>query len=141
MTVVEDPVGEAAAAPSGGTRFGDGFVWYPADAAPAFDPVTDVAVGAAAGVIDADWIAAVVEHCAQGLALLETLDPTGFDTATTEAWAVGVEQLRRQTHAAAVAVTDHLDGAQPFRGLGFFTAKAWMQHRLQLSGPEAHARV
>ena len=144
MTVVEDPlVGETpvASLPGSafGSRFGDGFVWYPADPAPGFDPVTDIAVGA--GVIGPDWIAAVVEHCAQGLSLLETLDPTGFDTATTEAWAIGVEQLRRQTHAAAIAVADHLDTAQPFRDLGFFTAKAWMQHRLQLSGPEAYGRV
>jgi hypothetical protein len=132
MTTVEPP---------GDAPSGDRFVWYPADPTPPYDPVTDVAIGADAGLVDADWIGAVVEHCAQGLSMLEQLDPTGFDTATTEAWAVGVEQLRRQAHAAAIAVTDHLDDAQPFRGLGFFTAKAWMQHRLQLSGAEAYGRV
>ena len=116
-------------------------VWYPADPAPAVDPVTDVAVGDGAGEVGPDWIAAVVEHCAQGLSLLESLDPSGFDAATATAWATGVEQLRRQAHAAAVAVTDHLDGAQPFRHLGYFTAKAWMKHHLQLSGTEAFGRV
>ena len=142
MTVVEDPVvAQAPGASLPGAAFGDGFVWYPADPAPRFDPVTDIALGADAGVIGPDWIAAAVEHCAQGLSLLEALDPTGFDAATTAAWATGVEQLRRQAHAAGIAVADHLDTAQPFRELGFFTAKAWMKHHLQLSGPEAHGRV
>jgi len=39
---------------------------------------------------------AVIEHCAQGLALLESIDPARFDVTTTAAWATGVEQLRRQ---------------------------------------------
>jgi hypothetical protein len=38
-------------------------------------------------------------------------------------------------------VADHIDAAQPFRHHGFFTAKAWMQHHLQLSGAEAYGRV
>ncbi len=146
MTVVDDPwageaLGEAPAVSPGGSGSGGGFAWYPADPAPGFDPVTDVAVGADAGIVGPEWIAAAVEHCAQGLSMLEALDPGDFDAATTAAWANGVEQLRRQTHAAAIAVADHLDVAQPFRDLGFFTAKAWMKHHLQLSGAEAHGRV
>ena len=117
-----------------------GFFWSPIDPSGRFDPVTDVAVGAVPAV-DGDWVAAVVEHCAQGMALLESIDPTGFDRDTTAAWAKGVEQLRRQAAAAAVAVADHLDGARPFKDLGFFTAKQWMTHHLQLSGPEAFGRV
>jgi hypothetical protein len=136
MTVVEDPIAEA----SGVSVFGDGFVWYPAAADRPFDPVVDIALGDVAAP-SPEWIAAVVEHCAQGLSLLERVDPSGFDAATTEAWAVGVEQLRRQATAAGIAVADHLDTAQPFRDLGYFTAKAWMKHRLQLSGPEAHGRL
>ena len=124
----------------GGARFGDGFVWYPADPTRAFDPVTDVAIGADVEV-GPEWIAAIVEHCSQGLSMLETLDPSGFDPATVTAWATGVEQLRRQAHAAAITVADHLDTAQPFRDLGFFTAKSWMKHHLQLSGAEAFGRV
>ncbi|HYN34238.1 MAG TPA: HNH endonuclease signature motif containing protein [Ilumatobacteraceae bacterium] len=140
MTVVEDPiVAETPDASPGGRVFGDGFVWYPADPERGFDPVTDIAIGDMAP--GADWIAAVVEHCAQGLALLESIDPSEFDAATTTAWAIGVEQLRRQATAAGIAVADHLDAALPFRDQGFFTAKAWMKHRLQLSGPEAHGRV
>ena len=123
------------------SRLGDGFHWFPADDHHSFDPVTDIAIGANAGVVDSEWIAAAVEHCAQGLSMLEALDPTHFDGVTTAAWATGVEQLRRQAHAAAIAVADHLDTAQPFRDLGFFTAKNWMNYHLQLSGTEAHSRV
>ena len=141
MTVVEDPIG--AERPGTSARreaFGDGFEWYPADEHRSFDPVIDIAIGNGAqpGV---EWMAAVVEHCAQGLSLLEGLDPTGFDAATVTAWATGVEQLRRQATAAGIAVTDHLDTTQPFRTQGFFTAKSWMKHHLQLSGAEAHGRL
>ncbi|HSP28151.1 MAG TPA: hypothetical protein VLN74_06335 [Ilumatobacteraceae bacterium] len=139
MSVVEGPiVAEAPDASACGRVFGDEFVWYPADPDRSFDPVTDIAIGdmAPPGV---DWISAVVEHCAQGLALLESIDPSGFDAATTAAWAIGVEQLRRQATAAGIAVADHLDTAQPFRDQGYFTAKAWMKHRLQLSAPKPTA--
>lgn len=118
MTVVDEAVvGETPSASPGGPRFGDGFVWYPADDRRGFDPVTDVAIGDRTEV-GPEWIAAAVEHCAQGLSMLEALDPTRFDAATVAAWATGVEQLRRQAHAAAVAVADHLDVAEPFRDLG-----------------------
>jgi len=133
-------VGDAPAPETAGASAAGGFFWFPADDASAFDPVTDVGVGDG-GQVDANWMTAVVEHCAQGLALLERIDPSGFDAATTAAWAKGVEQLRRQTVAAGVAVTDHLDTARPFEDLGFFTAKQWMTHHLQLSGAEAYGRV
>ncbi len=120
--------------------FGDGFGWFPADDHRRFDPVSDIAFGRTEAP-GAEWVEAVVEHCAQGLAMLEAIDPSGFDAATTETWAKGVEQLRRQSAAAGIAVADHLDAAQPFRHHGFFTAKAWMRHHLQLSGAEAHGRV
>jgi hypothetical protein len=140
MTVVEDPFAAEAPDASAVVVFGDGFGWYPADDHRGFDPVVDIAIGDVAAP-SPEWIAAVVEHCAQGLSLLERIDPSQFDAATVEAWAIGVEQLRRQATAAAIAVADHLDGALPFRDLGYFTAKAWMKHRLQLSGPEAHGRL
>ena len=141
MTVVEGVlVAKVPLAWAGGGVLGDGFVWCGGDDERGFDPVTDVAFGDV-GPLDANWIDAMVEHCAQGLAMLEALDPSGFDTATTIAWATGVEQLRRQTAAAAIAVADHVDTAQPFKDLGFFTAKNWMKHQLQLSGAEAYGRV
>jgi hypothetical protein len=140
MTVVENPVAETPGGSVAGGRFGDGFVWFAADEDRGFDPVVDVAVGDVGGV-GVEWIDAVVEHCAQGLALLERVDASGFDQATVMAWAKGVEQLRRQVSGAGVAVADHLDTAQPFRDVGFFTAKAWLKHHLQLSGAEAYGRV
>ncbi|HSP29367.1 MAG TPA: hypothetical protein VLN74_12510, partial [Ilumatobacteraceae bacterium] len=74
MTVVEDPiVAEAPDDSADGRVFGDEFLWYPADPARSFDPVTDIAIGDLAPGVD--WIAAVVEHCTQGLALLESIDP------------------------------------------------------------------
>jgi hypothetical protein len=137
MTMVEElAVADTAVA----AHAGGGFSWFPADSAGGFDPVTDIGIGDAPRV-DADWISTVVEHCAQGLALLERLDPTAFDAATTTVWATGVEQLRRQAAAAGIAVADHLDTAQPFSDLGFFTAKSWLKYHLQLSGAEAHGRV
>jgi hypothetical protein len=128
MTVVEEPVVE------------EPIVWCPAEVDRVLDPVTDLVFGRS-GARDVEWVAAVVEHCAQALAVLEAVDPSEFDRATVEAWALGVEQLRRQAAAAAIAVADHVDEAQPFRDQGFFTAKSWLQHRLQLSGAEAYGRV
>jgi len=141
MTVVEDPfVAEAPVAPGRGWVFGDDFDWCPADDDRGFDPVTDVGFGGV-GPIGVDWIDAVIEHCAQGLSILERIDPSGFDAATTMAWGKGVEQLRRQATAAGIAVADHLDTAKSGNELGFFTAKNWMRHHLQLSGAEAYGRV
>ena len=141
MTVVEEPLVETGSSPDP-TRFGDDFVWFPGEDDRRFDPVTDVAVGGAASVgASPEWIAAIVEHCAQGLTALGALDPSRFDAETTAAWAKGVESLRRQATAAGITVADHLDTTRPFRDHGYFTAKAWMKHHLQLSGAEAHGRV
>jgi hypothetical protein len=140
MTVVEQQPVDATPVAADSEVDRDDLVWYPADADRGFDPVTDIAV-TDRNLIDVDWIAAVVEHCAQGLALLERIDPSGFDRDTVTAWATGIEQLRRQSEAAAIAAAEHLDTVQPFRDHGFFTAKAWMKHRLQLSGAEAFGRV
>ncbi len=114
--------------------------WVAEESGPCANPVTDVRFGDGP-MVSTDRVQAVIEHCAEALALLERIDPARFDVATVAAWAKGVEQLRRQADAAAIAVADHLDAAQPFRDHGFFTAKAWMKHHLQLSGSEAHVRV
>ena len=39
------------------------------------------------------------------------------------------------------AIAGFVDTVQPFRSDGVFSAKAWLKHRLQLSGPEAFRRV
>ena len=56
-------------------------------------------------------------------------------------WAKGIERLRRQIDAAGVTVADHVDRERPFRKQGLLTTKAWLKHRLQLSGIEAHRRL
>ena len=100
MIVVDEPIvaGACGASAAGGV-FGDDVVWYPFDTDRCDNPVTDIAIGDHAQP-SPEWMAAVVEHCAQGLSLLERVDPTGFDAATTMAWAKGVEQVRRQAAAA-----------------------------------------
>jgi hypothetical protein len=67
---------------------------------------------------------------------LAAIDPTVLDKDQVDSWAVGVERVRRAADAAAVEVADHVDTHNPFRRDGFFNAKSWMKHRLQLSGPE-----
>jgi hypothetical protein len=57
------------------------------------------------------------------------------------AWAVGVERIRRQVDAAGVSVAGHVDRTNPFRDDGYFTARGWLKHRLQLTGSEALRRV
>ncbi len=141
MSIVEVRERVEALSPQVGDPIDDDCTWFTDESsARPYNPVTDVRVGAAP-LARAAWIHAVVEQCAQGLAMLEHIDPSEFDAHTTAAWALGVEQLRRQSEATATAVAGHLDEAQPFRDQGFFTAKAWMKHHLQLSGPEAHGRV
>ncbi len=116
--------------------------WIVDDSAPhRFDPVHDLRIGVDGPIADGEWISAVVEQASAAIAALERIDTDSLDADTAAQWAEGVERLRRESHAAAVTVADHVDEAQPFRHHGFFTAKAWLKHRLQLSGPEAHGRV
>ena len=123
MTDDEEPI-ERHETSADAAWFGDDVVWFPGDPERRFDPVTDVAVGA--GPRRAEWVEAVVEHCAQGLAALVAVDPSEFDAETTAAWAKGVESLRRQATGGGIGVADHVVVAQPFRGQGFFSAKAWL---------------
>lgn len=141
MTIVEVRQRVEGHHSSAGDAVDDGAMWFTDESSGRpYHPITDVRVGA--GPLDrATLVHAVVEQCAEGLAMLERIDPSEFDADTVAAWALGIEQLRRQSEAAATAVADHLDQAQPFRDQGFFTAKAWMKHHLQLSGVEAHGRV
>jgi hypothetical protein len=95
------------------------------------------------GVVDgvAHAVTAKVDHASEALADLAALDPADLDAGSLKALVLGVERLRRQADAAAIALAEHVDVAQPFRADGWFTAKRWLKHALQLSGPEAHGRV
>jgi len=139
MTIVEEP-GVSAETSS---VFGDEFVWFPDDSEPCrYDPVTDVRVRSEGEPkVTPEWIAAVVEHAVAAIEMLDRLDTADLDAASVTAWGQGVERIRREADSAAVAVADHVDVAQPFKGDGFFTAKNWLQHTLQLSGAEARGRV
>lgn len=140
--LLEAPAGAPSCVDEVSGVFGDGFVWFEDDSVRRrFDPVTDIRVAGDGPLVSPGWMAAVVEHCSRGLAVLEAVDPDGFDAETVTVWAMGVERLRRQIDGVGVAVADHVDAARPFVGHGFFTAKAWLKHTLQLSGAEAHARV
>lgn len=141
MIIVETSEPETATSAADSGVYGDDFFWFPDESEPRrYNPVTDVAV-CDEPLPSPAWIDAIIEHAAQGVSALEAIDPDRLDPDTVAAWARGVEQLRRHVEAAAIAVADHLDAASPFRDQGFFTAKQWMKHHLQLSGPEAFGRV
>ena len=63
-----------------------------------------------------------------------------LDRTALERLAVGVEQVRRAAESAAVALAERVVATNPFRSDGFFTGKAWLTHRLQLSKREAFHR-
>ncbi|HYN32823.1 MAG TPA: hypothetical protein VES40_09370, partial [Ilumatobacteraceae bacterium] len=77
----------------------DDLTWVADESGRCANPVTEVRFGDGP-MVSTERVQAVVEHCAQGLALLESIDPARFDAATTADWAAGVEQLRRQADAA-----------------------------------------
>jgi hypothetical protein len=92
-------------------------------------------------VMPTELIEAVVGRAVAAVESLTAIDPAGLDSELVTQWAEGVERIRRQVDASGIAVADHLDTENPFREHGFFTAKAWLKHRLQLSGAEAFRRV
>jgi hypothetical protein len=84
---------------------------------------------------------ALVARAVGAIEQLQGIAAGALDPSTTEVWAQGIERLRRQIDAAGVEVADHVDRERPFRKQGFLTTKAWLKHRLQLSGIEAHRRL
>jgi hypothetical protein len=98
------------------------------DDAPAGELADDLVIGLVAGAVDA-------------VGLLGAVDVTSLDPVGLAHLAEGVERVRRMVEAAAVGVAGGIAVAAPFGDQGFFTAKAWLRHRLQLSAPEAYRRV
>lgn len=92
-------------------------------------------------VLPAELVDALVGRAVAAVESLAAIDPTALGGDVVAQWAEGVERVRRQVDAAGIVVADHVDADNPFREQGFFTAKAWLEHRLQLSGPEAFRRV
>jgi hypothetical protein len=95
------------------------------DDAPAGELADDLVIGLVAGAVDA-------------VGLLGAVDVTSLDPVGLAHLAEGVERVRRMVEAAAVGVAGGIAVAAPFGDQGFFTAKAWLRHRLQLSAPEAY---
>lgn len=86
-------------------------------------------------------IETLLRRATQALDGLADIDYDDLDAETTEVLVIGTEALRRAATGATIAVAGHVDRTQPFRQAGFFSTTAYLKHRLQLSGPEAHQRV
>ncbi len=106
-----------------------------------FDPEAVWVGGDVGEVFTVEFVEELVRRASVAVDALQMLNPALLSNESLEALAVGTERVRRQVDAAGVGIAGHVDTAQPFRGDGFFTAKAWLKHRLQLSGVEAYRRV
>ncbi len=93
------------------------------------------------GQCQAELVDRLLGRAVESLEALQAVDVSVLSNDTLTNWAVTVEALRRRIESVGVRVADHVDTARPFRREGFFTAQAWLKHRLQLSGPEAYRRV
>jgi hypothetical protein len=106
-----------------------------------FDPDAVIAGGSDGEVFPVEFVEELVRRASVAVEALQMLDPALLSKESVEVWAVGTEKVRRQVDAAGVMIAGHVDAANPFRKDGFLTAKAWLKHRLQLSGVEAFRRV
>jgi hypothetical protein len=122
---------------------GDRFEEWPAAALPAdFDWLNDVRVVPSDDLLHPlEMIEAMLQQATVAIDVLADLDTDRLDGERLTQVAVGVERLRRKVDRAGVAVAGHVDDLHAFRDDGFFNAKTWLKHRLQLLGPEAHRRV
>ena len=99
-----------------------------------FDPAASWVGGDMAEVFTVEFVDELVRRASVAVDALQMLDPAVLSTESLEALAVGTERVRRQVDAAGVGIAGFVDTAQPFRNDGMFSAKAWLKHRLQLSG-------
>lgn len=106
-----------------------------------FDPDASWVGGDMAEVFTVEFVTELVRRASAAVDALQMLNPAYLSNDALDALAVGTERVRRQVDAAGVGIAGHVDTTQPFRGDGFFNAKAWLKHRLQLSGVEAYRRV
>ncbi|MEM9516715.1 MAG: DUF222 domain-containing protein, partial [Actinomycetota bacterium] len=76
------------------------------------------------------------------IAKLQAVDVSVLPDAVADEWAVHVERARRISEAAAVEVAADVDAQSRFRETdGVLSTHAWLRHRHQLSGAEAHRRM
>ncbi len=106
-----------------------------------FDPEAVIVGGRDEDVFPVDFVEELARRASAAVEALQLLDPTIMTKEAIEAWAVANEQIRQQVNHTGVKIAGHLDTANPFRTDGFLTAKAYLKHRLKLSGVEAYRRV
>ena len=92
-------------------------------------------------VFTVEFVNELVRRASAAVDALQMLNPAVLSPESLDALAVGTERVRRQVDAAGIGIAGFVDTARPFRKDGMFSAKAYLKHRLQLSGAEAYRRV
>jgi len=92
-------------------------------------------------VAASDLVGAALLQAVNTLEVLGDIDPTSLDADVLSQWTEGIETVRRMADAAAIRAAGHIDRTNPYKPQGFFTARTFLTHRLQLSGVEAHRRL
>jgi Domain of unknown function (DUF222) len=92
-------------------------------------------------VFSVEFVEELVARASVAVEMLQMLDASSLSTEALSALAVGTERVRRQVAAVGVETAGHVDRTNRFRRDGTLTARAWLKHRLRLSGAEAHRRV
>ncbi|MEM9515184.1 MAG: DUF222 domain-containing protein, partial [Actinomycetota bacterium] len=101
------------------------------------EPHSAAALAAAAELV-ADAGAALVS----AIAKLQAVDVSVLSDAVAAEWSDHVERARRIAEAAAVEVAADVDAQARFgEADGVLSTHAWLRHRHQLSGAEAHRRM
>jgi hypothetical protein len=85
------------------------------------------------------FVALAVAH--EGVAGVGAADMAGVDGEWLARFGQSINELLSQTQALAVAFAAEVERRGHDRRHGFTSTKRWLQHFLQLSGPEAHARI
>ncbi|MEM9513556.1 MAG: hypothetical protein AAGA42_01755, partial [Actinomycetota bacterium] len=102
------------------------------------DTAAEIAATAAAVELVGDAGAALVS----AIARLASVDVAVLPDTVAAEWATHVERARRVSEAAAVEVAADVDAQCRFRESdGVLSTHAWLRHRHQLSGAEAHRRM
>jgi hypothetical protein len=106
-----------------------------------FDGAAVVVGGSDQEVFSVEFVDELVARASAAVEMLQMLDVSLLSKDAVSTFAIGTERLRRQVDAVGVNVAGHVDRTNPFRRDGTLSVRAWLKHRLQLSGVEAHRRI